>query len=96
MTKKNIIIIIVSALIVIIVVGGYFYWKSKTNQASAVASPAISENPATNSLDAITQNASQGVLPSIGGVANPIGTSSNLNPTAQTNPFNYLKTNPFQ
>lgn len=44
----------------------------------------------------IQSAATQGVLPSIGEAANPLTNKPDLNPTSRTNPFDSVKTNPFQ
>ena len=48
-----------------------------------------SKNKNTSVLDAATQ----GVLPSIG--TNPLTNKPDINPTSRTNPFDSVKTNPF-
>ena len=48
-----------------------------------------SKNKNTSVLDA----AMQGVLPSIG--TNPLTNKPDINPTSRTNPFDSVKTNPF-
>ena len=48
-----------------------------------------SKDKSTSVLDAATQ----GVLPSIG--TNPLTNKPDINPTSRTNPFDSVKTNPF-
>lgn len=45
---------------------------------------------------AVIDTATQGVLPSIGEAANPLSDKPDINPTSKTNPFDSVKTNPFQ
>lgn len=59
---------------------GYFYMK----KSSAPETP-----PAATT-------ATQGVLPSIGEASNPLTNKPDINPTSKTNPFDSVKTNPFQ
>lgn len=50
----------------------------------------VKKAPNTSVLDA-----TQGVLPSIGEAANPLTNKPDINPTSKTNPFDSVKTNPF-
>lgn len=50
----------------------------------------MKKEPAVPTLDA-----AQGVLPSIGEAGNPLTDKPDLNPTSKTNPFDSVKTNPF-
>ncbi len=85
MDKKTIVIIVVAAAAA---VGGYLYWRS-TRQMQP--SP-----EAVGTGDIITQSATQGVLPALGGSTNPLENQPNVNPLDVVNPFNSVKTNPFQ
>lgn len=80
-TDKNT-IIAVSVLLIVIVgaVLGYYYMKKPSTPAAADLQTA----------------ATQGVLPSIGEAANPLTNKPDINPTSKTNPFDSVKTNPFQ
>ncbi len=91
MDKKNIIIISVIILIIIAAVFGYRYYKKSSEQTTA---PDVQS--AADTANKINQSATQGVLPSIGAAANPLNNKPDINPTSKTNPFNSVKTNPFQ
>ncbi len=88
MNKKYIIVVSV-LLILVLAVGGYFYWKSKqaTPEQKAIQG-------AEEAAQKITDSASQGVLPSIS--TNPLENKPDVNPVDKTNPFNNVKTNPFE
>jgi len=80
MNKNQIIAISVLAVVILGLVVGYYYMKK-------------SASPSTSDLQTA---ATQGVLPSIGAAANPLTNKPDINPTSKTNPFNAVKTNPFQ
>lgn len=82
MTMDKNTIIIASVLLAAIVgaVLGYYYMKKPQTPAAADLQTA----------------ATQGVLPSIGEAANPLTNKPDINPTSKTNPFDSVKTNPFQ
>ncbi|MDO8566910.1 MAG: hypothetical protein Q7R58_02020 [bacterium] len=79
--RKKIITISVLVAVVLGVAFGYYYFKNKTSSATDVQSAA----------DVVAQ----GVLPSIGEAANPLSNKPDINPTSKTNPFDSVKTNPF-
>ncbi len=84
MEKKKlgeIIGIVITVLAVL--VGIYLYWQSRK--------PAEPISPGT-----ITDSATQGTLPSIGEAANPLSSKPDLNPADKANPFDSIKTNPFE
>lgn len=88
-------IIAISILVIIIVLGavlGYVYWKDKE-----AAPPTASDiQSAVDAAGSVADSATQGVLPSIGEAANPLSNKPDINPTSKTNPFDSVKTNPFQ
>lgn len=100
MTKKNIIIaVVVFVAVVALVASGYLYWNwrnKKLAQQPAPVSATSSLQSAVDAARAITQGATQGTLPSIGGAVNPLQNKPNVNPADAANPFKSLKTNPFQ
>jgi len=83
MDKQRMVLISVVVVVVLVAVLGYFLFK--TPPQSVV--PDI-QTPA--------DVATQGVLPSIGEAGNPLTNRPDINPTSRTNPFDSVKTNPFQ
>jgi len=94
MSNKTLVILII--IIAILAVGGYFYW-SKVIKTKPVVTPeqAALEN-AGDAAKAITDSATQGVLPSINPNTNPLQDVPDINPTDKSNPFKDIKTNPFE
>lgn len=89
--KNKIIAISVLVIIILAAVLGYVYMKDK--KAPSTASDIQS---AVDAAGNVTDSATQGVLPSIGEAANPLSNKPDINPTSKTNPFDSVKTNPFQ
>jgi hypothetical protein len=83
MSKKFLIIFIV---VLILLAAGYWYWES-TRLTATVAPEQANLNQVGDSVKALNDSVTQGVLPSL---AVP-----DANPTTKTNPFNGLKINPF-
>ena len=83
MDRNKIIAISVSVVVVLGAVLGYYYVKK-------------SKSPVVPDTRPVADVASQGVLPSIGEAANPLTNKPDINPTSKTNPFDSVKTNPFQ
>jgi hypothetical protein len=81
--RKKVVAISVVAAVVLGTALGYYYYVN--NKKSSV--------PDTQSA---ADTATQGVLPSIGEAANPLFNKPDINPTSKTNPFDSVKTNPFQ
>ena len=81
--RKKVVAISVLAAIVLGAALGYYYVKK-------------SKSPLAPDLQSAVDIASQGVLPSIGEAANPFTNKPDINPTSKTNPFDAVKTNPFQ
>ncbi|MFH1192926.1 MAG: hypothetical protein V1656_01250 [Candidatus Jorgensenbacteria bacterium] len=82
------------AVAVVLIAVGYWYWDSTrvvlTSEQQALQG-------AGDTAQAITDSATQGVLPSLDvPPANPVGDATNVNPVTKTNPFSGIKTNPFQ
>jgi len=92
MDKNKITAISVSAVVILGIVAGYFYWKNK--QAQQPTAPSIQS--AVDAANSVTDSATQGVIPSIGEAANPLTNKPDISPTSKTNPFDSVKTNPFQ
>lgn len=88
MNKK---LLIAFAVAVVLIAAGYWYWQSikLTPEQEALQG-------AGDAAQAITESATQGVLPSLDVGANPVGGATDVNPVTKTNPFSGLKTNPFQ
>jgi flagellar basal body-associated protein FliL len=97
--KKKTIIALVVLVVVAIIAGYAYYWK---NTHKPVTAPSTSQGAAsvtesaTLAAETVTQSATQGVLPSIGTVANPLENKPVVNPVDVSNPFKSVKTNPFQ
>ena len=88
-------IIAVSILVIVVVLGavlGYVYVKSK----KSVQPTAADIQSAVDVAGSVADSATQGVLPSIGEASNPLTNKPDINPTSKTNPFDSVKTNPFQ
>lgn len=89
--KKNTLITVALIILIVgLVIGVYFYWKTASE---SVEKKALKK--AGNVAESITDSATQGVLPSLDIVTNPLENNPNLNPVDQTNPFKSVKTNPF-
>ena len=89
MPKKTIIIIIAVVLSIGLGIAGYFYW-----QKTKVKPEGQALEKAGEAAEKITENATKGVLPSIG--ANPLENKPDINPADKANPFKNIKTNPFE
>ena len=85
MDRQKIIMVSVSVAVVLGAIAAYYYLENKKSAESAASS-----------AQSATDAASQGVLPSIGEAANPLSNKPDINPTSKTNPFDSVKTNPFQ
>ena len=81
MDRQKVVAISVLAAVVLGAALGYFYFKNKKSSVPDAQS--------------VADAATQGVLPSIGEVANPLSNKPDINPTSKTNPFDSVKTNPF-
>lgn len=82
MEKNQAVLIGVLAVVILGAVAGYFYYKN--NQSTPVPE-----------VESAADVVNQGVLPSIGEAGNPLSNKPDLNPTSKTNPFESVKTNPF-
>lgn len=87
--NKNKIILIITAVIIIAIAAGLMVWRSKK-----IALKEQTPGKTGEAAPTITENAVQGVLPSL--QTNPLENKPNINPVDQTNPFKNLKTNPFE
>ncbi len=86
MDKKLLIAFVVA---VVLLAAGYWYWKNIQSSVPVVPAPEQANiNQVGDSVKALNDSATQGVLPSL---AVP-----DANPTTKTNPFSGLKTNPFR
>lgn len=91
MNKKLLIAVVVA---VVLLAAGYWYWNS-TRVVLTPEQQALKN--AEESAQAITDSATQGVLPSLDvPPANPLGDATNVNPAEKANPFSSVKTNPFE
>ena len=91
MSNKTLVILII--VIAILAVGGYFYW-SKFMKGTTPEETAIDK--AGDAANAITESATQGVLPSMAPATNPLEDVPDVNPINTSNPYKDIKTNPFQ
>lgn len=89
MSKK---LLIAFVVVIALLAAGYWYWQSQKG-ASTPEQNALKS--AEEGLNAVTDNVSQGVLPSLDVNANPLSQAPDVNPVSKTNPFSGLKTNPF-
>ena len=89
--KKEILMIIAVILLIGLAVGGYFLWY---NWESFVSSGNKALDSAGDAAKKITENATKGILPSIG--TNPLESKPDVNPADKANPFKNIITNPFQ
>jgi len=87
-------VIIVAVLIVVAGVGVWYYYLRNRPAAPTAETKAL--EGAGQAAETITKGATSGVLPEIGGTANPLSGAQNVNPAENTNPFRGVKTNPFQ
>lgn len=91
MNKK---LLIAFAVAVVLIAAGYWYWQS-TKEVLTPEQEAL--RGAGDAAQAITDSATQGVLPSLDiPPANPLGDMPDVNPAAKANPFSGIKTNPFE
>ncbi len=89
--KKETLIIIAAVLLIGLVIGGYFLWNNwkKSNSPENKALESAGE-----AAEKITENATKGVLPSLG--TNLLENKPDVNPADKANPFKNIKTNPFE
>lgn len=91
--KKTLIILIILIAVVLLIglgIGGYIYWnKWKKLQAGKEALEKVGE-----AAEKIIDSASKGLLPSVG--TNPLENKPDINPADKANPFENIKTNPFE
>ena len=93
MNKKTIIIISAAAFIpVALSVGTYFYFKNMQKPQEKILTPSTATIP--EAVIDLSENATQGVLPSIN--TNPFEDKPDINPADKTNPFTNIETNPFK
>ena len=91
MSKKTIHILIIFVALVVLIAGGYFGWVKWKEYRLSPEDKAL--NSAGDVAGKITENASKGVLPPI--QVNPLENKPDVNPANKANPFENIKTNPF-
>ncbi len=91
MSKKTIILLI--AGIMILGIGGYFLWTIYL-WPNFFSPESRALKSAGKAAEAISESATQGVLPSID--TNPLENKPDINPADKVNPFKDVKTNPFE
>ena len=92
MSKRAIFISIAAVSLVVLAVGGYFGWVKWKEYKLSPEDKAL--NSAGESADKITESAAKGVLPPI--QVNPLENKPDVNPADKANPFENIKTNPFE
>lgn len=80
MERQKMITISILAVVALGAALGYFYFKNKKSSAP----------DAQSAVPVATQG-----VPSIGEASNPLSNKPDINPTSRTNPFDSVKTNPF-
>lgn len=79
--------------VIILAVGGYLGWK-KWKASNPLSSEEKALSGAEEAADKIIENATKGVIPSLGTSA--LENKPDVNPADKTNPFTNIKTNPFK
>lgn len=89
--NKYLILAVAVVLIIGLGIAGYFYWTDwrKTPEEKVL-------EKAGEAAEKITESATRGVLPELGGQTNALEDKPDINPVSQTNPFSGIKTNPFK
>ena len=90
MDKKLLIAFVVA---VVLLAAGYWYWK---NTQTVPTPEQANLNNVGDSVEALNNSATQGVLPSLGIQSNPLSDVPDVNPVTKTNPYSEIKTNPFR
>lgn len=80
------------AVAVIIVVAGLLYWQGRQSAVPAQVPVTASSSPA----NALTESVVGGTVPSFGSTTAPLANQPDVNPAANANPLQSIKTNPFQ
>lgn len=76
-------LIITAVVIVLAAVLWYFFLKTPPP-------------PIVPEIQSLADSTTQGTLPSIGEAINPLADKPDITPTSRTNPFDSVKTNPFE
>ncbi len=92
MSKKVIYISIAVIVLIVLVIGGYFGWIKWKDYRLSPEEKAL--NKAGDVTDTLTEDVSKGVLPPI--QVNPLENKPDVNPANKANPFENIKTNPFE
>ena len=79
---------ILAAVVIIAAVGWYYWYYLKPEPTTPV-------EQAASAVEALSEQASQGVLPPVDPGSNPMQDAPDVNPVSKTNPFTNIKTNPF-
>jgi cytoskeletal protein RodZ len=90
MDKKLLIAFVVA---IVLLAAGYWYWQN------ARVAPTLEEanlNQVGDSVEALNDSVTQGVLPSLDVPSNPLSDVPDVNPVTKTNPYSGVKTNPFR
>ncbi|MBI2041590.1 MAG: hypothetical protein HYT20_01040 [Candidatus Nealsonbacteria bacterium] len=87
MVNKKIILAIIILSIAGAAAGGYFYWNKKNTETNAL-------DKINEAANKIKDSATQGVLPSL--QTNPLENKPDINPVDKINPYQNIKTNPFE
>lgn len=81
--QKRVLIISVVAVVAVLAILAYVYLKP----ASA---------PTVPEVRTLADSSTQGTVPSLGEAINPVADQPDITPTSRTNPFDSVKTNPFE
>lgn len=78
-------VLITSAVVVaaVLAILAYFYLKP-------------SPPPVVPEVRSLADSSTQGTVPSLGEAINPVADQPDITPTSRTNPFDSVKTNPFE
>lgn len=80
--QKQVLIISVVVVAAVLAILAYVYLKP-------------SSPPTVPEVRTIADSSTQGTVPSLGKAINPVADQPDITPTSRTNPFNSVKTNPF-
>lgn len=88
MPRKKIVLVSLAIVFVLaLALGAYFYWPKP-------GTPSPTPTPEQAAGDLLIDNVNQAVLPDLN--SNPLQNKPDINPAEQGNPFNNVKTNPFE
>jgi len=86
-------LLIAFVIAIVLLAAGYWYW---TSTRTAPTPEEVNISAVGDAVKAITDSATQGVLPSLDIQTNPLDSVPDINPVTKTNPYSGVKTNPFR